>query len=94
MQTTTSSEHSIFKRAEQFSSRRQGVDQFDISILVKCDHNNETIEELIKNPIKCGYLLAFCQHEFSTENMKYIMEIDRFKDTMKVSIRYADNQLY
>ena len=38
------------------------------------------ILELLNDPIKTGYLLAFCESEFNAENMRFILEIDRFRD--------------
>lgn len=74
---------SVFKRAEEISSRRQGPDIYDIKAIASVS-TEETIEEIINNPLKCGFLLAFCESEFSTENINYILEIDRFKDSLKV----------
>jgi hypothetical protein len=78
-------EKSIFKRSEQLSSRKNGTNgTFDIKNLVECHHEKETIVELISNPLKCGYLLAFCESEYSTENIRYVLEIDRFRDSLAI----------
>ena len=39
-----------------------------------------SINGLLQNPIKSGYLLSFSQLEFNSENMVYVLQIDRFKD--------------
>lgn len=74
---------SVFKRPEEISSRRQGPDIYDIQAIASISAE-ETIEDIINNPLKCGYLLAFCESEFSTENINFILEIDRFKDSLRV----------
>lgn len=38
----------------------------------------------INDPIQCGYFLAFCEQEHSLENLLFVMEVDRFKDSMKI----------
>lgn len=35
---------------------------------------DRNLNELLKNPIKCGYLLAFCESEYSSENLRYLIE--------------------
>jgi len=39
-------------------------------------------EYWIDHPIRCGYLLAYCEAQFSAENIHFIMEIDRFRDLL------------
>lgn len=41
-----------------------------------------TTDFWIDHPIRCGYLLAFCETQYSSENINFIMEIDRFRDLM------------
>ncbi len=38
----------------------------------------------IENPLHCGYLLSFCSHEYSSENVRYLIEVDKFRDLIRV----------
>ena len=38
----------------------------------------------INDPIQCGYFLAFCEQEHSLENLLFVMDVDRFRDYMKI----------
>lgn len=40
----------------------------------------DSVDPLIENPITCGFLLAFCESQYSAENLRYLMEIDRYRD--------------
>ena len=44
--------------------------------------NDSTLEYWIDHPIRCGYLLAYCESQYSAENIRFIMEIDRFRDLL------------
>lgn len=48
--------------------------------------NHNTIESLIGNPICCGYLLKFCESQFNSENLNFLLEVDEFRDTFAVDI--------
>ena len=39
-----------------------------------------SVTDLLNDPIKSGYLLAFCESEYNAENMRFILEIDKFRD--------------
>ena len=39
-----------------------------------------TIESMVENNLCCGYLLRFCQREFTAENLLFIMEVDDYRD--------------
>jgi hypothetical protein len=39
-----------------------------------------SIASVLKNPIKSGYLLAYCESQFSSESIVYLLDIDKFKD--------------
>lgn len=41
------------------------------------------------NPVHCGYMLTFCEAEFSQENLSFIIEVDRLKDTMLVDTSHV-----
>lgn len=41
---------------------------------------NDTITVVLTDPIQCGYLLAFCTKEHSTENLNFIIEVNRYRD--------------
>ena len=44
----------------------------------------ETVENILQNPLKCGYLQEFCNMEYSGENMKFIIAVGKFQDSLKV----------
>jgi len=46
--------------------------------------SSSEFKRLIKfdNPVHCGYMLTFCEAEFSEENLTFIIEVDRLKDKM------------
>ena len=48
--------------------------------------NHNSIESLIGNPICCGYLLKFCESQFNSENLKFLLEVDEFRDSFGVDI--------
>ena len=48
--------------------------------------NHNTIESLIGNPICCGYLLKFCESQFNSENLNFLLEVDDFRDTFAVDV--------
>lgn len=39
-----------------------------------------TIRALLSNPITVGYFLLFCQGQYNSENLNFIMEIDDYRD--------------
>jgi len=39
-----------------------------------------TIESLIENNLCCGYLLKFCNREFTAENLLFILGVDEYRD--------------
>jgi hypothetical protein len=63
------------------SNRQFGKDS--LNEFVKCSEA-ETIEDILNNPIKSGYFLAYCESQYSAENLRYILEIDRFHDLMTI----------
>lgn len=46
------------------------------------DYVDSATEHWIDHPIRCGYLLAYCESQYSAENIHFIMEIDRFRDLL------------
>lgn len=38
------------------------------------------IENLIDDPVGCGYLLRFCIRQFSAENLNFIIEVNRYRE--------------
>ena len=41
-----------------------------------------TVEQLIYNPIQCGYFLKFCKQEYSEENLEFVMAVQKFSDNL------------
>lgn len=41
----------------------------------------------LDNPVHCGYMLTFCESEFNTENLSFIIEVDRLRDNMLIDSR-------
>lgn len=50
---------------------------------------NDTISTVLNEPIQCGYLLAFCEREHSTENLNFIVEVNRYCDMIGNSDRVS-----
>eukprot|EP00607_Mallomonas_marina_P004705 CAMPEP_0182429278 /NCGR_PEP_ID=MMETSP1167-20130531/25647_1 /TAXON_ID=2988 /ORGANISM="Mallomonas Sp, Strain CCMP3275" /LENGTH=297 /DNA_ID=CAMNT_0024612699 /DNA_START=99 /DNA_END=989 /DNA_ORIENTATION=- len=46
--------------------------------------NKESVEYIIESPIRCGFLVAFCKHEYNLENMNFLIAVMRFKDILKM----------
>ncbi|KAF1795842.1 RGS domain [Phytophthora cactorum] len=44
------------------------------------DKQDIVIDDIISNPISCGYLLDFCQKQYCAENLNFFMAVDKFKD--------------
>lgn len=44
------------------------------------DKREIAIDDIISNPISCGYLLDFCQKGFCAENLNFFMAVDKYKD--------------
>lgn len=42
------------------------------------------IESIISNPICCGYLLQFCEAQHNSENVRFFLEVDEFRDMFAV----------
>lgn len=40
----------------------------------------ESVEYVLQDPISSGFLLSFCDSHYCSENMRFLIEIDRFKD--------------
>jgi Regulator of G protein signaling domain len=38
----------------------------------------------MNNPLHCGYMLSFCENEYNTENLGFIIEVDRLRDNMLI----------
>ena len=53
-----------------------------------------TINGLLLNPIKSGYLLSFSQSEYNSENMVYVLHIDKFKDLVSDFKAWPDEMSY
>ena len=44
-----------------------------------------TLEEVLEDPIRVGFLLAFSESEYNSEIIRYIMEIGRFRDFLALA---------
>lgn len=59
----------------------------------KIQYDKNTIESFIHNPIRCGFLYAYCEENYCSENIKFAMEIDKFRDFMAADIDvWRDNK--
>ena len=38
------------------------------------------MESVISNPLCCGYLLQFCEAQHNSENVRFFLEVDEFRD--------------
>ena len=38
----------------------------------------------IDQPIKCGYLRAFSEYEYSSENIDFLIAVDKFRDFLSM----------
>eukprot|EP01035_Chromulina_nebulosa_P019099 gene19099-24929_t len=43
----------------------------------------KNIEEIVSHPIESGFLRAFCESQYSSENVRFIIEVGRFVDSIK-----------
>jgi hypothetical protein len=43
-----------------------------------------SIESVVNNPICTGYFLQLCRSQFSSENINFVTEVDRFRDMFEV----------
>lgn len=41
------------------------------------------LENVLENPMCCGFLLRFCEDEYNAENLHFIMAVDKFKDFVR-----------
>mmetsp|Transcript_20672 Transcript_20672/g.18820 ORF Transcript_20672/g.18820 Transcript_20672/m.18820 type:complete len:378 (-) Transcript_20672:428-1561(-) len=48
-----------------------------------------TIEYCLENPLYCGFLLKFCETEYNVENIRFIMAVDSFRDTVLARDRHT-----
>jgi hypothetical protein len=39
--------------------------------------------DILDNPISCGYLYTFCESEYNSESIRFIIIVDEFKDVLK-----------
>jgi hypothetical protein len=60
------------------TSRIQEVDS-----IYRTSLNGSGIEFLVKDPICRGYLLAFSQECYNAENMLFLIEIEKFRESLK-----------
>ena len=58
----------------------RGFTEYENSI----KRNYMTIDALISHPICCGYLLLFCTSQFNAENLRFILDVDDFRDLFLV----------
>lgn len=63
---------------------KKGTNEIEtlVKVLEKGDKDKRDIEidDIISNPISCGYLLDFCQKQYCAENLNFFMAVDKFKD--------------
>jgi Regulator of G protein signaling domain len=48
-----------------------------------------TVEDLIYNPIQCGYLLKFCKKEYNEENLEFVMAVQKFRDNLTTRDKFG-----
>eukprot|EP01038_Epipyxis_sp_PR26KG_P004350 gene4350-6154_t len=41
---------------------------------------DDSIEQIVQDPLRCGFLLAFCEKNYCSENIRFVMEVDKFRD--------------
>ena len=67
----------------------RGPDIFAQSSSLRLDTGNlktahyNVIMSILRDPVKCGYLLNFCNKEHTAENLCFIMMVSRFRDSMR-----------
>mmetsp|Transcript_19083 Transcript_19083/g.17313 ORF Transcript_19083/g.17313 Transcript_19083/m.17313 type:complete len:474 (+) Transcript_19083:170-1591(+) len=88
---------------EEIKSEYRSVDISTHSNLTsgKGEYNNylhfispKTIEEIINNPIELGFLCAFCESQYSSENVRFVIEVGRFVDSIKRDSTLCKNKLH
>eukprot|EP01041_Mallomonas_annulata_P000719 gene719-1384_t len=42
----------------------------------------DSIEYIIESPLRFGYLLVFCESEYNSENISFIIDVDNFRDQL------------
>jgi hypothetical protein len=52
--------------------------------IIDIEMQYSNIDALVNNPICCGYFLQFCNGQFSSENINFVSEVDRFRDMFTV----------
>jgi hypothetical protein len=60
---------------QSFSRRNSSFSEFS--------NDFHELFDLLDNPISCGYLRTFCESEYSSENILFIIKVDAYKDLMK-----------
>lgn len=45
---------------------------------------NNSMDFMIHEPIRSGFLLKYCNEHFCSENMRFVVEVDRFRDLFHV----------
>lgn len=70
--TTTPTSRNIRSR---FSLQSQKESVFD-----GLERYVDRIDDILIDPVKCGFLLAFCKMQFCSESIEYLLEVDSFRD--------------
>mmetsp|Transcript_8327 Transcript_8327/g.8491 ORF Transcript_8327/g.8491 Transcript_8327/m.8491 type:complete len:365 (+) Transcript_8327:386-1480(+) len=42
----------------------------------------DSMEYIIESPIRCGFLLGFCESQFNVENLNFLIAVMRFRDQL------------
>ena len=54
----------------------------------------DDIEVLIENPIKLGFLLAFCESQYCVENVSFIIQVGVFRDIFAIDPNTWSSKLW
>ena len=88
---------SIKKRDEETSTRRSGSSNeviFSSLYLDKLGDSDNSTNGLLYNPLKSGYFLRMTKREHNSENLIYVLEIERFRDHFKDVNVWTDDLSY
>lgn len=54
----------------------------------------DSIEYVIHDPISSGFLFAYCEAHYCSENIRFVMEIDKFRDYFSLDVAVFGTQTY
>lgn len=55
----------------------------DLDSIYRSSINGSGIEFLVKDPICRGFLLGFCEECFNAENMLFLIEVEKYRESLK-----------